>query len=147
MPISLFAFDYTDLTSEAVRREVLIAPVLLEVVRMTRSRLSREYPLRIDSRLQGNLNYLLRNSNSLLVVEAKQADLTKGFAQLAVELIALDVWADPSDLPIVGAVTTGNIWQFGVLHRQTKKLDQGLNLYRVPEDLDDVMRILLYCLS
>ncbi|NEQ84867.1 MAG: hypothetical protein F6K26_33380, partial [Moorea sp. SIO2I5] len=34
----------------------------------------------------------LRTTTNLLVVEAKQEDLTNGFTQMAVELIALDQW-------------------------------------------------------
>jgi|GEM_PF-3587930 len=44
-----------------------------------------------------------------------QADLSRGFSQLAAELVALDQWIDSSQAEIIGAVTTGNIWQFGVL--------------------------------
>ncbi|MDB9535014.1 hypothetical protein PN451_03980 [Dolichospermum planctonicum CS-1226] len=38
--------------------------------------------------LKGNLDYLLRSRESLLVIEAKNNDLARGFTQLAVELIA-----------------------------------------------------------
>jgi hypothetical protein len=34
----------------------------------------------------------LHAAGKLLVVEAKNADLARGFTQLAVELIAIDVW-------------------------------------------------------
>lgn len=50
------------------------------------------------------------------MVEAKQADMTRGFTQLAVELIALDRWVESNDLILYGAVTTGDIWQFGSFH-------------------------------
>ena len=39
-----------------------------------------------------------------------------------------------------------NVWQFGVLHRSSKQIEQGLNLYRVTEDIEAVVRILLAAL-
>lgn len=41
---------------------------------------------------------------------------------------------------ILGAVTTGEIWKFARLDRQKKHLEQGLESYRVPEDLEELMR-------
>jgi hypothetical protein len=72
------------------------------------------------------------------------------FTQLTTELIALDLWSNAPDVTVqpelIGAVTTGTIWQFGVLHRQSKQISQGLNSYRVPEDLEQVVRILIEAL-
>ena len=66
---------------------------------------------------------------------------------LAVELIALDQWT-PSQQPLLhGAVSTGVIWQFGTLERQTKQITQNLNLYRVPADLEELLRILVAILT
>lgn len=62
-------------------------------------------------------------------------------------MIALDRWDRTPDQPILlGAVTTGTIWQFGRLHREMKEIEQGLNLYVVPDDLDPLMRILVQAL-
>ena len=92
----------------------------------------------------------MRSHSQLLVIEAKQEDLTNGFTQLAAELIALDGWEDSTDIEVqpdlVGAVTTGVLWQFGVLHRETKLFEQSLNSYRVTEDLEQLMRILIAAL-
>lgn len=41
----------------------------------------------------------------------------------------------------------GNIWQFGVLHRQSKQVVQDINLYCVPADLEDLLRILVAILE
>ncbi len=138
---------YVDLVNETARREIFIAPIVSELVRITHARLSIEYPLQVTPQLQGSLDYYLRTQTHLLVIEAKQADLTRGFTQLAIEMIALDQWTDSNQLEILGAVTTGNIWQFGLLHRNSKQLDQGLNLYRVTEDIEAVIRILLAALK
>lgn len=137
---------YVDLVNETARREIFIAPIVSEVVRITHARLSIEYPLQVTSQLQGTLDYYLRTQTQLLVIEAKQADLTRGFTQLAMEMIALDQWTDLTQPTLLGAITTGNIWQFGVLDRTSKQIEQGLNLYRVTEDIESVMRILLFAL-
>lgn len=137
---------YVDLVNEPARREIFIAPIVSELVRITHARLSIEYPLQVNSQLQGNLDYYLRTQTHLLVIEAKQADLTRGFTQLAMEMIALEQWTELNQPDLLGAVTTGNIWQFGVLHRQSKQIEQGLNLFRVTEDIEAVMRILLIAL-
>lgn len=118
-----------------------------EVVACTRARLNIEFPIQINSQLQGILDYLLRTKTQLIVIEAKQADLTRGMTQLAVELIALDAWIDSEQQELLGAVTTGTIWQFAVLNRSKKLIQQGLNLYRVTEDIDAIVRILLAALE
>lgn len=50
-----------------------------------------EYPVKVNNLLQGNLDYLIRSIHSLIVVQAKRDDLTRGFTQLAVEAIALSM--------------------------------------------------------
>ncbi|NEO27823.1 MAG: hypothetical protein F6K03_13270, partial [Kamptonema sp. SIO4C4] len=82
-----------------------------------------------------------------LVIEAKQEDLNYGFTQLVAEMIALAQFTETTQLnPFIGAVTTGNIWQFCRLYPIQKHLEQGLNLYRVPDDLDPLLRILVQAL-
>ncbi len=97
---------HTSLTSEVARREFLIAPVLMEVVRQTDAKIKVEYALEVEERLKGTLDYFLRATHNMLVVEAKQGDLQKGFKQLAVELVALDRWAeDAPENRLYGAVS------------------------------------------
>jgi len=76
-----------------------------------------------------------------LVVEAKNDDLTKGFTQLAVELIALAEAEEQNEL--YGAVTIGNVWQFGYLDAKLKKVVQITSLYRIPEDIEELAQILV----
>ncbi len=141
------SLPYISLTSEAARRELLIAPILLDVIHYTRAQLRIEYPLTVTNQLKGSLDYYLYADHKLLVVEAKNADLARGFTQLAVELIALNEWSD-SDTPILqGAVSTGDVWQFGLLNREDRQITQDLNLYRVPADLEELLRILVASLD
>ncbi|HEY9598551.1 MAG TPA: hypothetical protein V6D33_12860 [Cyanophyceae cyanobacterium] len=141
---------YIDLTNEQSRREMLIAPLMEDLIHYTRAQLRIEYVLKVSERLQGELDYLLRTKTNLLVVEAKHEDLTNGFTQMAVQLIALDQWEKSTLVEqqpeLVGAVSTGTIWQFGVLHRQQKLVTQELTLYRVPTDLEPLMKILVSAL-
>lgn len=136
------------LTNEIARREFLIAPVLIEVALHTGARIKVEFPLAVDDRLQGTLDYFLRARRNFLVVEAKNADLSRGFTQLAVELVALDRWADDSPEPrLYGAVSVGDIWKFGFLDREEKRITEDLTTYSVPRELERVMEILIAVLS
>ena len=141
------SLPYISLTSEAARRELLIAPILLDVVHYTHAQLRLEYPLTVTEQLKGSLDYYLYSVGKLLVIEAKNADLARGFTQLAVELIALGQWIDNETPILQGAVSTGDIWQFGILHREQKQIQQGLTLYRVPDDLESLIRILVKILE
>ena len=136
---------FVSLSSETARRETLVSPVLLEIVRFCHCQLRIEYPLIVNNWLKGHLDYLLQSNKSLLVIEAKKDDLTRGFTQLAVELIAL-AQVESQEI-YYGAVTIGNLWQFGRLDCIKKEIVQDLNLWRVPDDLDDLMPILVGILS
>ena len=61
----------------------------------------------------------------------------------AIELIALEQWFELEDPILYGAVTTGDIWQFGSLNRQQILITQDTMLYRVPTDLGPLMDILV----
>lgn len=129
------------LTSEMARRETLVAPILLEIASHCKAQLRIEYPLSVNNWLKGNLDYLVRSTQSMVVIEAKKDDLTRGFTQLAAELIAL---AQLQELrSIYGAVTIGDAWRFGYLDAVNKTITQDIALYRIPDDLAEVMNILV----
>ena len=134
---------YVNLENEATRREMMIAPIILVLIHYSQAKLRIEYSIQVDNRLSGKLDYLLCSTRNLIVIEAKQGDINRGFTQLATEMIALDKWIDSPQTQILGAVTTGNVWQFGVLDRQSKLICEGINLYRVTEELEIIIRILL----
>lgn len=133
---------YVQLTSEAAKREVLVAPVLLRVVTICHQVLRFEYPLKVNNWLQGNLDYLIRAQQQVVVVEAKRDDLTRGFTQLAVEMIALSLDEDAPRY-IYGAVTIGSFWVFGCLDSQAKLVTQDIGGYKVPDDVEDLVRVLV----
>lgn len=131
------------LTSEMARREFLIAPVLMELIHYTQVKIKVGYSLKINEQLKGELDYFLQTKTQFLVIEAKNADLQKGFTQLAVELIAVEKAEFANYSLLYGAVSMGNIWQFAVLDAQQKRVIQDTNLYRVPADLTELLQIMV----
>ncbi|WP_413166413.1 hypothetical protein ACL6C3_06835 [Capilliphycus salinus ALCB114379] len=139
---------YASLSSEQARREILISPLIFDLVYYTKSEIFIEYSIKVSEQLQGSFDYFLENVNSLLVIEAKKEDLDYGMSQLIAELIALEQWQEnKQQTHLVGAVTTGKIWEFARLNREQKQIEQGLESYRVPEDIEPLMRILVQALS
>ncbi len=140
---------FISLSNETARRETLVSPIMLEVIRYCHCKMRIEYPLNVNNWLKGNLDYLLRSrstpeepsQNNLLVIEAKKDDLTRGFTQLAVELIALSYIEERNIL--YGAVTIGDVWRFGKLDRDRKQITQDLNLFKIPDDLDPLIRVIV----
>ncbi len=142
-------FPHVSLTSEAARRQFLIAPVLFQVALYADAKIRVEFPLNVDEKLHGTLDYLVRARHNMLVVAASNGDLKRGFTQLAVELVALDRWDDgESPEPFFyGAVSIGDVWKFGLLDRKEKQVIEDLNTYSVPTDLDEVLQILFAILT
>lgn len=139
---------YASLSSEAARREILISPLIIDLVHYTKSEIFIEYSIKVSEQLQGYLDYFLENVNNLLVIEAKKEDLDYGMTQLIAELIALEQWQENKEQSyLIGAVTTGKIWEFARLNRKQRQIEQGLESYRVPEDIEPLMRILVQALS
>ncbi|MCP2728077.1 hypothetical protein [Limnofasciculus baicalensis] len=131
-----------DPVSEIARREALIFPILKTICKFSQVPLKIEYPVRVSNWLKGTFDYFIPTQQNLLVIEAKNADLARGFTQLAVELIALDQWTDSTVPRLYGTVTTGDIWKFGMFERQEKIVHKDINTYGVPRDLDLVLSTL-----
>jgi hypothetical protein len=130
------------LTNETARREFYITPVLFAALDEAKFKLSIEYRV-IGQRLRGEVDYLLRGTTNVVVVEAKQADIERGFTQLAAEMIALaDYFTSPPN-PIYGIVTTGDLWRFGVLDSVKRTISKDIEEYLLPRDLEPIFSILL----
>jgi hypothetical protein len=132
---------FLSLSSETARRESLVSPVLLDIVRYCQCQLRFEYTLNVNNWLKGNLDYLVQSDRELLIIAAKNDDLTRGFTQLAVELIAMSHVED-RDI-FYGAVTMGDVWRFGKLDRENKTIFQDLYLFKVPEDLENLVKVIV----
>jgi hypothetical protein len=131
------------LTSEAAKREFYIAPLLLTLLDYIQAEIDVEYPLDAGENLSGTIDYLIKFTSSLVIIEAKKGDMEKGFNQLAVELIALDKSNQTHQNCLYGAVTLGDVWRFGVLHRQEKRLKKDMNAYTLLSDLENIVLILI----
>jgi len=145
------SLPYITFDNEMARREFLIAPVLMDLIDYTKSSLKVAYALTVNNQLKGELDYFIESNtqanHQFLVIEAKDENLERGFKQLAVEMVALAHILEEGQRYIHGAVSIGKIWQFGWLDRQTKSVIQDLHLYRVPDDLRDLMSILVAILN
>ena len=138
--------ELVSLSSETARRETLAAPILFKVAQLSKSQLRIEYLLTVSEHLKGKLDYLMRGQHHLLVIEAKNDDLTRGFTQLAVEMIAL-ARSEGIKEPLYGAVTIGDAWLFGYFDAERQHVFKDTVLYAVPSSLQDVMSILLGILA
>ena len=129
--------------SEIAKREVMIAPVLHAVIQRMNATLNIEYPVDINDKLSGTIDYLFRSSQELIVIEAKKGDLERGFTQLAAEMIAMDLYEEPNGLSrVYGAITIGEVWRFALLERAQKQLIKDIHTFRFPEDLREIFSIL-----
>lgn len=113
------------LNSEMAKRDFMIAPLLWEIIRHVKAKINVEYPIEIDDKLGGLLDYLICSEQEIIVIEAKKGDVEKGFNQLIAELIAMDKYqSDNESLEFLyGAVSIGELWRFGILNRQAKSSD------------------------
>lgn len=132
---------YVSLKSETARRGILIAPILSKVIKYTQSQMRIGYAIQVNDKRKGILDYYLYTEQSLLVVEAKKADLTQGLTQPSVEMIALDQWLNSDQNIFVGSIISGELWQFAILDRPTQ--DIYLNLEPIPTSIKGIN----FCLS
>lgn len=138
---------FISLTSETAKREFYIAPLLFELLDYVKAKIDVEYPLNAGENLTGSLDYLIKFTHNLLIIEAKKGDLEKGFNQLSVELIALDKTTETSQPLLFGAVTLGDVWRFGVLDREKKLIKKDMNAYTLLTDLEVILSIFIGILS
>ena len=138
-----------ELVNEMARREALISPILFEVAELANRRINvellQQQPRALPAageHLRGTVDYFLPSHN-LLVIGAKQSDLVRGFTQLAVEMVALDLWTRSETPLLYGIVTTGEEWRFGTLDRSARVVFQDPRRLRVPEELEALVRVLV----
>jgi len=133
-----------DIANEQARREFLIAPVLALLSKWIPDLwIGVEKYIVVNEQLKGSLDYYLTSARNLVVIEAKNADIVSGMKQLLVELIALDKLEEPTCAHIHGAVSIGDDWRFARLTRATQRITEDLKLYRVPEELDRLIGVLI----
>ena len=138
----LLTLQRVAMVAEATRREFLLAPILFDVSVAVDAELHSEYAVNVSPQLRGQLDFYLEKQSALLVVEAKNADMARGFTQLAAELIALDNFAAPEIPTLYGVVSVGDVWRFGVLDRARKHITQDIRQFTLPDDLPELLSTL-----
>jgi hypothetical protein len=143
-------------SSEKARSELIIAPVLLELWRMMGQRIGFFSGILFDvdkaQGLDGFCDYILTRTPRqlfieapiVMLVEAKNEDMKRGYGQCLAEMLAAQRFnaADGhAGNTVYGAVTTGERWKFLQLGGVTARID-SVDYYL--EHIGKIMGILLY---
>jgi len=126
--------------TEKARSELIIAPVLVELRKTLRHRVSvfSGIELNVDPQkgLNGVCDFIISASSRQLllsaplihIVEAKNENIKSGIPQCVAEMYAAQLFnsAEACELPVVyGVVTTGSSWKFLQLTERTVTIDRG----------------------
>ncbi len=145
-------------STEKARSEFIIAPVLLELWLLKNREVGLlsgvEFNIDRAQGLEGVCDYIITRfpkqlfikAPVLVVVEAKNEDMKKGYAQCGAELIAAQQFNEREGTTterLYGVVTIGELWRFMELEGTTLRLDsRSYHIDRLPK----IMGILL-CLT
>lgn len=121
------------LSNEFSRRAAIVSPILHEVCEIADLKVSNEYGISISPHLMGIVDYWIEADATLLIVEAKESDLVRGFKQLIPELIASHYWTQKAIPTLFGGLTDGERWQFARLDRQHNIIHQDQRVYALAE--------------
>ena len=117
----------TSINTEKARSELIVTPVLVEVIKMLNEEVSLfsgiEFNVDKSRGLNGICDYIISLSAEQLfldapiitIVEAKNDNLKAGLGQCISEMLAAKIFNENKDLKIestFGAVTTGSLWNF-----------------------------------
>ena len=139
------------INTEKARSEMIIAPILLDLRKQFQHKISLfsgvEFSVSPELGLNGICDFLISGSIEQLfiefplaiLVEAKKENITAGLGQCGAEMVAAQIFNQRErneSLPILGVVTSGNLWKFLQLEGKLLKID--INEYY----LRDVRKIL-----
>ncbi len=143
-------------STEKARSEFIIAPVLLELWLLKNREIGLlsgvEFNIDRAQGLEGVCDYIITRfpeqlfikAPVLMVVEAKNEDMKKGYAQCGAELIAAQQFNEREGTTterLYGVVTIGELWRFMELEGATLRLDsRSYHIDRLPK----LMGILLH---
>ena len=140
------------INSEKARSELIIAPVLVELKKLTGYGLFSGVEFNVDTSqgLAGYVDFLVsRDPEQLFVkapavtiVEAKKEDINNGLGQCVATLVAAQIFNERKGLIIpdlLGTVTTGSAWKF--LKLSGKSLSIDLEEYTI-KDAPKILGIL-----
>ncbi|NEN92932.1 MAG: hypothetical protein F6K48_30180 [Okeania sp. SIO3H1] len=145
--------------SEKARSEGIINPVLLEVKRQLKGKISvfsgEEFAVQPEVDLTGYVDFLISRSPEQLyikapvvvLVEAKKEDLKPALGQCLAEMVAAQRFNQQKQQPIstiYGTVTSGTVWRFLKLEEQTVTID--LTDYPLPP-VEQILSFLVWMAS
>jgi len=140
--------------SEKARSELIIAPILVDLRRQLQEQINLfsgvDFTVDETKGLNGTCDFIISKSTEILIVtapvitiiEAKKENINAGLGQCAAAMVASQIFNQRSESEIqtiYGAVTTGSIWQFLKLEKQTLSID--LSEYYL-KDVDKILGIL-----
>jgi hypothetical protein len=143
------------INTEKARSELLIIPVLLDLWRQAQAQISLfsgiAFPVDAARGLTGYCDYILSRSKAqltvnapvVMIVEAKNENITGGLGQCVAEMLAAQIFnarEGNAIQTIYGAVTTGEIWKFLKFADTVASID--LSDYYVTRDVDKILGIL-----
>ncbi len=146
-------------STEKVRSEGIIMPILIEVRSILQSRVSlfsgEEFNVDESVGLNGVCDFLISGSQEqmdiefpvLMLVEAKKGDLKVGIGQCIAEMIAAQRFnqiQENRSAVVYGVVTNGTLWRFLKLTDQTVEID--FTDYTLPPP-DKVLGFLLWMIQ
>jgi len=140
--------------SEKARSELIIAPILVDLRRQLQEQINLfsgvDFTVDETKGLNGTCDFIISKSTEILIVtapvitiiEAKKENINAGLGQCAAAMVASQIFNQRSESEIqtiYGAVTTGSIWQFLKLEKQTLSID--LSEYYL-KDVNKILGIL-----
>jgi len=140
--------------SQKARSELIIAPILVDLRRQLKEKISLfsgvDFTVDETKGLNGTCDFIITQSPEILivtspvitVVEAKKENINAGLGQCAAEMVAAQIFNQQAAIEIktiYGAVTTGSIWQFMKLEGQILTID--LSEYYL-KDVNKILGIL-----
>jgi hypothetical protein len=143
------------INTEKARSEMIIAPLLIELKRLTGDRISlfsgSEFNVDAAQGLNGFCDFILSRSTQQLyieapvamIVEAKNENIKGGLGQCLAAMIAAQRFNQQKETGIdtvYGAVTIGNQWKFLKLHNSRAEIDS--NDYYI-DQIPSILGILL----
>jgi hypothetical protein len=144
-------------STEKARSEFIVAPILLELWQLRNRKIGLlsgvDFSIDESIGLNGACDYIITGnpeqlyvrSPVLVVVEAKNEDLKKGYAQCIAALVAAWKFNEREDTPksrMYGAVTIGELWRFIELHETKVCIDsRSYHIDRLPKIMGILLKI------
>jgi hypothetical protein len=139
---------HVSLISDRAKCEILVSPIIRDLIYYTKANVRIDCPIQVTEQLQVVLDYFIKSDQCIVITFAKESDTDFGMTELIASLIALDRrLKDPPQTNLIGAVTDGRTWEFARLNRQSKHIEQGLEIYGFLKNFDALMRILVQAVT